>query len=67
MQNPQEQIVSRTDPEMPMDLRMETKKAKARLVVLGFLDPALDKVQRDSPTLGRQSRMLILQLIASMN
>ena len=43
------------------------KKAKARLVVLGFLDPALDKVQRDSPTLGRQSRMLILQLIASMN
>ena len=45
----------------------KTRKAKARLVVLGFLDPALDKVQRDSPTLGRQSRMLILQLIASMN
>eukprot|EP00435_Cladocopium_sp_Y103_P006472 s6061_g2.t1 len=43
------------------------RKAKARLVVLGYLDPALEEVPRDSPTLNRQSRMLILQLIASMN
>ena len=42
-------------------------KAKARLVVLGYLDPALEEIPRDSPTLGRQSRMLILQLISSMN
>eukprot|EP00435_Cladocopium_sp_Y103_P069198 s167_g32.t2 len=43
------------------------RKAKARLVVLGYLDPALEEVPRDSPTLNRQSRMLILQLISSMN
>ena len=44
----------------------KTRKAKARLVVLGFLDPALESLPRDSPTMNRQSRMLILQLIASM-
>ena len=41
------------------------RKAKARLVVLGYEDPDLDSVQRDSPTLGRDSRMLALQMIAS--
>ena len=51
------------DPTDIVDHR--THKAKARLVVLGYLDPKLDEVPRDSPTLGRQSRMLILQLIAS--
>lgn len=30
------------------------KKVKARLVVLGYLDPALEDIPRDSPTLGRQ-------------
>jgi hypothetical protein len=30
------------------------------------MDPKLTEVPRDSPTLGRQSKMLILQLIASM-
>jgi hypothetical protein len=45
----------------------KNRKAKARLVVLGYLDPALEEIPRDSPTLNRQSRMLILQLIASMN
>ena len=43
-----------------------THKAKARLVVLGSMDPELETIARDSPTLGRQSRMLLLQLIASM-
>ena len=43
----------------------KVRKAKARLVVLGFLDPALETLPRDSPTMNRQSRMLILQLIAS--
>ncbi len=40
-------------------------KAKARLVVLGYQDPAIESIPRDSPTLGRHSKMLILQLIAS--
>ena len=43
----------------------KTHKAKARLVVLGFMDPSLDTIQRDSPTLNRHSRMLLLQLISS--
>lgn len=40
-------------------------KAKARLVVRGYQDPELDKVSTDSPTLSRDSRMLLLQTIAS--
>ena len=40
-------------------------KAKARLVILGYLDPKIAEVPRDSPTLGRHSKMLLLQLIAS--
>ena len=43
----------------------KTHKPKARLVVLGYLDPDLENIPRDSPTLGRNSRMLILQLIAA--
>ena len=41
-------------------------KAKARLVILGYLDPKLENLPRDSPTLGRNSKMILLQLIASM-
>ena len=41
-----------------------TYKPKARLVVLGYMDPELESIPRDSPTLSRQSRMLILQMIA---
>ena len=40
-------------------------KAKARLVILGYLDPQLDELPRDSPTLGRNTKMLLLQMIAS--
>ena len=40
-------------------------KAKARLVVLGYLDPNLEEIPRDSPTLNRTSRMILLQTIAS--
>ena len=39
----------------------KTHKAKARLVVLGYLDPKLEEVPRDSPTLNKTSRMIILQ------
>ena len=45
----------------------KTQKAKARLVILGYLDPDIDQLPRDSPTLGRHSKMLLLQLISSMN
>ena len=41
------------------------KKAKARLIVLGYLDPQLEEIPRDSPTLSKTSRMLILQMISS--
>ena len=42
-----------------------THKAKARIVVLGYMDPQIENIPRDSPTLSRSSRMVILQLIAS--
>ena len=41
------------------------QKAKARLIVLGYLDPQLEEIPRDSPTMSKTSRMLILQMIAS--
>ena len=40
-------------------------KAKARLVILGYLDPKIEDIPRDSPTLGRHSKLLLLQLLAS--
>ena len=42
-----------------------TKKPKARLVILGYEDPLVDTLPRDPPTLGRDSRMLALQCVAS--
>ena len=41
------------------------KKAKARLVVLGYEDPQVESIPRGSPTVSRDSRMLALQLIAA--
>ena len=43
----------------------KTHKAKARIVVLGYLDPHIEEIPRDSPTLSRSSRMVILQVLAS--
>ena len=40
-------------------------KAKARLCVLGFQDPDLTEVSRDSPTLSAASEALIMQWVAS--
>ena len=40
-------------------------KAKARLVVLGFMDPALEDIPRDSPTMNKTSRMILLQTITT--
>ena len=42
-----------------------TGKAKARLCVLGFHDPDLTEVLRDSPTLSAASQALIMQWVAS--
>ncbi|CAE7320417.1 GIP [Symbiodinium sp. KB8] len=42
------------------------RRAKARLVVLGFQDPKLVDVMRDAPTLSKEGRALVLQTIASM-
>ena len=54
------------DNPSPEDQKVgRTSKAKARLVILGYLDPKLEELPRDSPTLGRNSKMLLLQLIAS--
>ena len=47
------------------DVTTRTHKAKARLVVLGYLDPKLEEIPRDSPTLGRTSKMIALQVISS--
>lgn len=43
----------------------EATKAKARLIVLGYLDPQLEEIPRDSPTMSKVSRMLVLQLIST--
>eukprot|EP00435_Cladocopium_sp_Y103_P069341 s209_g33.t1 len=40
-------------------------KPKARLVILGYEDPNLESMARDSPTMGKDSRTLILQYAAS--
>ena len=42
-----------------------SRKAKARLVVLGYQDPRLTEVSRDAPTLTRKGRHTVLQLISS--
>lgn len=52
--------------DVPTTSKLATHKPKARLVVLGYLDPNLTEVPRDSPTLGRQSKMILLQLVASL-
>lgn len=41
------------------------KRAKARLVVLGFTDPGLSHVPNDAPTLIKDGKMLLLQTVSS--
>lgn len=38
---------------------------KARLVVLGYLDPKIEEIPRDSPTLNKTSRIMIFQAVSS--
>ena len=44
----------------------KNRKAKARLVMLGYEDPDITNIPQDSPTLQKESRLLILQMCASM-
>ena len=56
------------DPENPNDPKEALKPKvvpKARLVVLGYEDPLVHEIPRDSPTMSKLSRMLILQQAAS--
>lgn len=41
------------------------KRAKARLVVLGFEDPDISSVPNDAPTLSKDAKQMILQKVAS--
>lgn len=56
-------------PVDPSDLKPGQTHAKhvpkARLVVLGYEDPLVHEISRDSPTMSKLSRMLILQTAAS--
>ena len=51
--------------ELPTDLSSEGKKAKARLIVIGWEDPDLDQVINDAPTLSKDGRTVLLQAVAS--
>ena len=50
--------------EDPRDV-LDGKKAKARLVVVGFEDPGVGIVQNDSPTLTKDGRQMIVQQVSS--
>ena len=53
--------------EPPEDISAEGKKAKARLIVIGWEDPELDSVVNDAPALTKDGRMVVLQGVASHN
>ena len=64
-------ILTWKDAETNSHLGADTKqsssrKAKARLVILGYQDPSLEHLDRDSPTLSKLSRNLLLQMSVSM-
>ena len=44
----------------------KTKTPKARLVLVGWQDPELGKIQTDSPTLRKETKHMILSICASM-
>ena len=41
------------------------KRAKARLVVLGYTDPDLTEVAKDSPTLALRTRLMLFAICAA--
>ena len=56
---------SPTGDEPSGDLNSQGKKAKARLVVIGYEDPDIETIANDSPTLTKDGRMAVLQQVAS--
>ena len=50
---------------MGPDMEVDWKGKKARLCVLGFQDPDLTEVSRDSPTLSAVPEALIMQWVDS--
>ena len=51
--------------EQPGELAMNGKRAKARLVVIGFEDPDICSIKNDSPTLSKDGRQMVLQQVSS--
>ena len=51
--------------EPPGELAMNGKKAKARLVIIGYEDPDLSTIKNDSPTLSKDGRQTVLQQVSS--
>ena len=60
-------VQSNISPSPPNNnLQPITHKPKARLVVLGYLDPQIENIPRDSPTLSKTGRMMTLQTMSRM-
>ena len=51
--------------DAPEEAEGKTKRAKARLVVVGFTDPDLLDVPRDSPTLATRTRFMMFVITAA--
>ena len=49
----------------PEESPNDPRKAKARLVVLGYTDPDLVDVPRDSPTLSSKARQMLYAICAA--
>ena len=62
-------VVDGYSPGSPLKNRIEILRihviVKPKHVWLSYLDPSIEKLNRDSPTLSKHSRMVLLQLIAS--
>ena len=51
--------------EEPGDLNAEGKRAKARIVVIGYEDPDIGEIPQDAPTLTKDGRGAVLQMVSS--
>eukprot|EP00435_Cladocopium_sp_Y103_P009579 s5005_g2.t1 len=51
--------------EPPGELALNGKRAKARLVIIGYEDPDLSTIKNDSPTLSKDGRQTVLQQVSS--
>ena len=51
--------------ETPGELALNGKRAKARLVIIGYEDPDISTIKNDSPTLSKDGRQTALQQVSS--